>query len=269
VTHPARECVALHTRLLKCTLEVEHSRAYWRRMSEGPGSVTARLVLERFWFGARSLERTGILLANFRARFDAFPFALQALGAWEDMDPRARRLVCHWHLQLSDPLYRRFTGDYLVERRQRLPAEVSHGPVVKWVSEQDAGRWNMSTKIQFASKLLSSALAAGLIGSIRDPRPLLVPRVDDLSLAYLLYLLRQVQIEGNLLANPYLASLGLAGAELEQRLKTLPSLRFRRQGDLIDYGWVYPDLTAWSQAQFAPGSVSSGACARVAAGGSR
>ncbi len=270
MTDPARECVALHTRLLKCTLEVEHSRAYWRRMSESPGAVTARLAHERFWFGARSLERTGILLANFRARFDAFPFALQALGAWGDMDPRARRLVCHWHLQLSDPLYRRFTGDYLVERRQRLPAEVSHGPVVTWVSEQDARRWNMSTKVQFASKLLSSALAAGLIGAIRDPRPLVVPRVDDLSLVYLLYLLRSVRIEGTLLANPYLASLGLAGSELEQRLKTLPGLRFRRQGDLIDFGWVYPDLAAWSEAQFAPGAVASGvstdASARVAAG---
>ena len=127
----------------------------------------------------------------------------------------------------------------------------------------------MSTKVQFASKLLSSAMAAGLIGSTRDPRPLVVPKVDDISLAYLLYLLRQVQIEGSLLTNPYLASLGLGGAELEQRLKALPGLRFRRQGDLIDYGWVYPDLTAWSQAQFAPGAASSEALARAAAGGCR
>lgn len=247
-----RECDTLHTRLLKCTLEVEHARAYWRRMAECTGPVTARLAHEQFWFGARSLERTGILLTNFRARFDAFPQTLPVLGAWDSLDPLARRLICHWHLQLSDPLYRRFTGDYLVERRRREPAEVSHGPVVTWVTEQGGGRWGISSRVQFASKLLTSALAAGLIGSNRDPRPLLWPRVDDLALTYLLYLLRSVRFEGSLLANPYLASVGLAGAGLERRLQTLPGLRFRRQGDLIDWGWAWPDLAAWSAAQFAP-----------------
>lgn len=248
----ARECSTLHTRLLKCTLEIEHSRAYWRHLAERTGLVDARSVHAQFWFGARSLERTGILLTNLRARFDAFPGALPALRIWDGMAPLARRLICHWHLQLSDPLYRRFTGDYLVERRQRVPAEVSHGPVVKWVAEQDSGRWGMGTRVQFASKLLTSALAAGLIGSNRDPRSLLWPRVDDLSLAYLLYLLRETAVAGSLLANPYLASIGLTGSALESRLKTLPGLRFRRQGDLIDWGWVYPDLVTWAAAQFAP-----------------
>ncbi len=258
----ATECSRLHTRLLKCTLEVEHSRAYWRHSAGHPGPVDARTAHEQFWFGARSLGRTSILLTNFRARFDAFPGALQALRAWEPMDPLARRLLCHWHLQLSDPLYRRFTGDYLVERRQRIPVEVSHGPVVNWVAGQDDGRWGMACRVQFASKLLTSALAAGLIGSTRDPRPLLWPRVDDLSLAYLFYLLRATRFEGSLLANPYLASVGLAGAVLESRLKTLPGLRFRRQGDLIDCGWVYPDLVAWAEAEFSPTRLT-------AAGGSR
>ena len=256
----ARECSTLHTRLLKCTLEVEHSRAYWRHMGERTDPVAARSVAhEQFWFGARSLERTGILLTNFRARYDAFPGALPALRSWDAMDPLARRLLCHWHLQLSDPLYRRFAGDYLVERRRRVPAEVSHGPVVKWVAEQGGERWGMGTRVQFASKLLTSALAAGLIGSSRDPRPLLWPRVDDLSLAYLLYLLRETEFQGSLLANPYLASIGLCGTELEKRLKTLPGLRFRRQGDLIDFGWVYPDLVTWAEIQFArPHAVAVG-----------
>ncbi|WP_295586729.1 DUF1819 domain-containing protein [uncultured Lamprocystis sp.] len=259
MTATARECSTLHTRLLKCTLEVEHSRAYWRHMADHSGPVAARTVHEQFWFGARSLERTGILLTNFRARYDAFPGALPALRSWDAMDPLARRLLCHWHLQLSDPLYRRFAGDYLVERRRRVPAEVSHGPVVKWVAEQGGERWGMGTRVQFASKLLTSALAAGLIGSSRDPRPLLWPRVDDLSLAYLLYLLRETEFQGSLLANPYLASIGLCGTELEKRLKTLPGLRFRRQGDLIDFGWVYPDLVTWAEIQFArPHAVAVG-----------
>jgi hypothetical protein len=187
-------------------------------------------------------------MTNFRARFDAFPPALEALGSWTDMGPDTRRLICHWHLQLSDPLYRAFTGEYLVERHGRVPAGVSHAPVVTWVGQEGGARWNMGTKIQFASKLLSSAFAAGLVTSTRDPRPVCFPRVDNGALAYLLHLLRQVTFGGSLLENPYLASVGLRGAGLEDRLKTLPGMRFRRQGDLLDFGWLYPDLAAWAEA---------------------
>jgi hypothetical protein len=248
VTASPRECTALHTRLLKCTLEAENARAYWRRMHSAGGPVTARRVQEEFWFGARSAGRVVILLANFRARFDAFPPALEALALWHAMEPQTRRVICHWHLQLSDPLYRRFTGEFLLERRQRRPAEVSLTPVLQWVGELSASRWGPATRIQFASKLLSSAMAAGLIASRRDPRPLTLPPIDDLALGYLLYLLKGTRFEGSLLANPYLHSVGLVGPDLERRLKTIPGLRFRRQGDLVDFGWQYSGLGAWSRA---------------------
>jgi len=255
----SKECSRLHTRLLKCTLEVENSRAYWRHVAERGASPAAQVAFEEFWFGARSLGRTKVLMTNFRARFDAFPPALQALAIWTNMDPDTRRLICHWHLQLADPLYRAFTDEYLVERHQRLPAEVSHTPVVTWVGQHGGGRWNMATKIQFASKLLSSAFAVGLITATRDPRPVHYPRVDDGALTYLIYLLRHVDISGSLLANPYLASVGLGGSGLEERLKGLPAMRFRRQGDLIDFGWRYRDLLAWADAAF--GEQDSRACA--------
>ena len=32
-------------------------------------------------------------------------------------DPATRQVICHWHAQLSDPIYRRFTGEFLIERR--------------------------------------------------------------------------------------------------------------------------------------------------------
>jgi len=124
------------------------------------------------------------------------------------------------------------------------------GVVGDWVGELGGDRWNMATKFQFASKLLSSAFAVGLITSTRDPRPVDYPRVDDGALNYLMYLLRRVDIGGSLLANPYLVSVGLSGSGIEDRLKALSAMRFRRQGDLIDFGWLYPDLLAWADATF-------------------
>jgi hypothetical protein len=107
VTTTPAECTEIHTRLLKCALEVEDARAYWARAGTG-APVTAKTAFADYWFGARSLARIEVLLANLRARFDAYPEALVVLHAWRDMTPDTRVLVCHWHLQLSDPLYRAF-----------------------------------------------------------------------------------------------------------------------------------------------------------------
>lgn len=247
MTDRPSEVTEVHTRILRCTLEPEASRAYWTHAVAAENTL-ARQAFEEYWFGSRSLARVEVLMANLRVRFDTYPSALRALGEWEDMDPDTRRVICHWHVQLADPLYREFTGSYLVARHAGSRATVSHDLAVAWVSDQSSDRWNMSTRIQFASKLLSTARGAGLIGSTRDPRPLLFPRVGEFALTYIMYLLRGVRFAGTLLENPYLASVGLQGGTLEDRLRGLTSLRFRRQGELVDFGWRYDGLEDWAAA---------------------
>ena len=241
-----QETLELHTRLLKCALEVEEARAYWRHV-EPEHTPSAEVAFADYWFGARSLPRVVLLLSNLRARFDAFPDSLRVLACWPAMAADTRKLICHWHLQLSDPLYRQFSGDFLPHRRAEGRESVTRDVVIRWVSEHGLERWTMATRIQFASKLLSSALGAGLVGSNRDPRPLSLPRVPDEALEYLLYCLRGVEFAGTLQDNPYLRSLGLERAELENRLYALPSLRYSRQADLVDYGFRYPSLRDWAQ----------------------
>lgn len=240
-----REATEINTRLLKCALEVEDSRAYWAHVAD-PSGATARKAFDEYWFGARSLARIEVLLTNMRARFGAFSAALEVLHGWSPMAPDTRRTICHWHLQLADPLYRRFTGTYLVARRAGHRPEVTRDLIVAWVGQHGAERWTMSTRVQFASKLLSAAYSAGLVASNRDPRPLALPRVPDEALEYLMYLLREIDFEGSLLDNPYSSSVGLEGTVLEDRLRGLPGLAFKRQGDRIDFGWRHPSLRAWA-----------------------
>lgn len=239
------EVTTMHTRLLKCTLEIENSRSYWRR-SNGSQPLSAERAFEDFVFGNRSLQRLEELLPRLRARFDAFPPTLSVLHEWSPMPPETRRLICHWHVQLTDPLYRRFTGDYLVDRRESGRPAVTRDQVVKWVGQESGDRWSSSTQIQFASKLLSAARAAGLVQGTRDTRPLSLPTVPDEALEYLLYLLRAIEFAGTVLDNPYLTSVGLDGRFLTDRLKTLPSLKYLQQSDLVDLQWCYPDLRSWA-----------------------
>src|SRR6185503_18538739 len=100
-----------------------------------PRSERALVAFEKRWFGGKSLERIRDLLADFMARYDAFPQALTVLRRWRSMDLATRQVICHWHLQLADPLYRRFTGTYLVERRAGARPEVTRDLVAGWVGQ--------------------------------------------------------------------------------------------------------------------------------------
>ena len=111
-----------HTRILRLTLAVSESRAYWAAVDPArAGAARVERAFNEHWFGHKSLARVKLLLTNFAARFDAYPTALEALRRWVPEAPATRSLVCHWHLQLSDPLYRSFTGSWLAERRSQSP----------------------------------------------------------------------------------------------------------------------------------------------------
>ena len=240
-----REEGRLHTRVLKCTLETANSRIFWSE-SASRQLMQAEVAFEAGWFGHRSLTRLRELMTNLRARYEAFPSALQVLHRWKGMGGDTQKLICHWHLQLSDSLYRQFTGAFLPDRLLQGHPTISKQQVVTWLGEAGGGRWSGSTRLALASKLLSTAHSAGLIQGKRDPRPIVFPLVPDDALTYLLHLLREVDFEGTVLANPYLRSVGLEGSLLNDRLKRLPDLSYGRQGDLVDMGWKHRDLSAWA-----------------------
>ena len=95
---------------------------------------------------------------------------------------------------------------------------------------------------------MTASSEAGLLGGGRDPRALLLPAVPDDALAYLLHLLAGIAFEGTLLENPYLASVGLEGPSIEDRLRTLPGFFFRRAGGVVELEREAPSLGAWAPA---------------------
>jgi hypothetical protein len=240
------EVTAIHTGILRLALAVEESRAYWEHFDPSiPPSERPKLAFERRWFGSKSLERVRYLLGSFATRYDAFPSALSVLQRWTSMDLATRQALCHWHLQLSDPIYRRFTAELLVQRRGLREAKVDRDTVLRWVMATFPRKWAEATCVQFASKLLSAALEAGLVTK-RDPRSVRLPKIGDHALAYLLYLLRETRFEGSLTRNPYLGSVGLEEDVLVARAKALPGVTVRRMMGLWEFEWAYPDLATWA-----------------------
>lgn len=246
---PGHEVTLVHSQLLRVTLEAEHARAWWPvAQPDLPLEQEAALAYGQYWFGAKSMARVRSLLGAFRSRFATYPPALAALRLWTDIDRDSRNLVCHWHVQLTDPLYRAFTGELLVERRLRGHTHVGREVVLAWIGRMDPDkRWSAATRTGFASKLLSVAHAAGLVETTKDPRPLVVPKVPAAALAYLLHLLRGVRFAGRLHDNPYLRSVGLEGGVLDERLRSVAGIELRRLGDLVELDFGHPGLLGWAQ----------------------
>ena len=252
-----REATEMHTRLHKCALIVDESRAYWQRRASIGRVPSSKEAFDQCWFGAKSLSWVTLLLLNLRTRYDAFPESHQVLQRWSAMTPDTRTVICHWHMQLTDPLYRAFTGDYLVSRRELANPEIHVNSVVSWVKNNGQSSWTLSTKKKLAFRLLSVASSAGLITGRRDPRIPVFPRINDEALTYILYILRDISTSGTRLDNPYLSSVGLTGPVLEARLRKLPTMKFQRVADVVEFNWKYPTITAWAEAELMNYEVAS------------
>lgn len=242
------EVTKIHTQIMKCDLILEESRTYWRHYTAGrPLDQEAQVAFHSYWFGSCNMRWVRLLLSNLHARFVAYPFSLPVLQQWRDITLEEQRLICHWHLQLSDPMYRRFTSELLPSRMIFHPPTITRDHVIRWIGEFSGDRWAPSSLKQIASKLLSCSRDVGLTEGTKDPRPLRYPRISRKALTYLLYLLRQIDFEGSLLENPYLRSVGLEGPILEREILACDAIILRRMGDVVEFEWRYPTLESWAE----------------------
>ena len=246
-----------HTRLLRVSLALEESRDYWEQMSlQTPREGRAELAFENRWFGSKSMARVQRLLAEFSHRYDAYPAAIATLIDWQPSDLITRQNICHWHLQLSDPMYRAFSSTFLELRRShQSPHQSSYGEakidrdiVARWVAENITAQWASATVLRMATALITCATAAGLCERAGTQRTLTYPKVTDAALTYWVYFLRGLKYQGTVLKNPYFVSVGLSDRFLEQRLRQLEGLTFSRMGDLYEFDWRYANLQDWAAA---------------------
>ncbi len=237
------ENTQVHTGLLRFTLGVEESRAYWAQVEPGVATTTVQ-VFEQSWFPHKSQARVDFILRAFRMRYQAYPAALEALHAWPNMDLYSATIIAHWHTQLADPLYRSFSA-WIAKRRLIGPGTIRKAEVLRWLESEYPERWAATTMGTWATKLLAAAAEVGLVSSRRDPRPLACPRVNDQALTYILYLLRELRFQGSMVDNPYLSSVGLDGGVLADRIGQLPDISLNRMGDLVELTFKAPSLVEW------------------------
>lgn len=182
------ECTTIHTRILRCMLAAEDCHAYWRHADTSvPATRRARLAFEHRWFGTKSEARVRTLMTDMVERFDAYPEALALLHQLGRIPAGLRSLLCHLHTQLADPIYRRFSGSLLAERRDERRLTIDRAAVARWVDSLEPGRWSPVTCLKFASNMLATAFDVGLVRGRRDPRQLPPLVIPGAAIGYALY----------------------------------------------------------------------------------
>ena len=199
-----KEVTAPHTGLLRLGLAVPQSLIFWERAtSDLKTSDLAREAFEAHWFGDSTQARTRYLIGQLQRRF---PFVVrQALRS--ELANLQKELICHWHLQLTDPLYRAYTGEFILSCWSGTTTSIDLESSVDWVREQPiAQNWQPATIRRLASGLLSAATDAGLCkGNSRTEKELRIPTVTEADMKYLALLLDQAECRDRL---PYSLSVG-------------------------------------------------------------
>lgn len=178
-----KHVIGEHTGLLRMGLEVKASELFWSRATdeESPRSRRERARAEN-WFPDLSEARLRYMLSELERRFP--PNARHALKVWGP--GRQAALVCHWHLQWSDPLYRDFTSNYLVTAWAMPRSDVGSSDVEAWLFARGTHLdWSASTRRRLASGLLGAATEAGFLSGSGRRRELRTVSVERTSLAYL------------------------------------------------------------------------------------
>lgn len=204
------EQTAPHTGLLRLGLAVEQSVAFWAQAgTEADLDALVERAHQEKWFPNSSESRNRYLVQQLARRFS--PQTRSLLAAQAELSPP---LVCHWHLQLTDPIYRLFTGSYLMSCWSSPTQSVGLEGSVKWVSNQALTiGWRVNTIRRMASGLLSSATEAGLCRkSGRKERELWLPAMTSSETEYLNNLLESVAALEN--RSLYLLPVGLTEEEI-------------------------------------------------------
>ena len=179
-----------HTALLRLGLAAPQSILFWQRaLDDLPLQQLCRQASEEQWFPELSKARSNYLVGQMEKRFP-FP-SRELLGFRARPEPQQNLLVCHWHLQLSDPLYRSFCSNFLIGCWSNPTTSVSLEASTRWVEKQEiAHKWQASTIRRMASGLLSAASEAGLCSAKgRGERELRLPLVKPEDIDYLKALL--------------------------------------------------------------------------------
>jgi hypothetical protein len=242
-----------HTRIKKVGPRLDLARAYIRYANPDDGiAIQRQKAWDEHWFGFLSEPMFKQVLPAFHQRFGQYTSILKTLKGWLEYELEAHdfRLICHLHIQLTDPLYRWVTGTYMPQRYAEGYDEITTMVTFRQIQENGGESFSPPSLNKLSSCILSAARDNGLLKG-KAKKSFDRPLVSVTFLGYLIHVLRLFQFPlSDLPTSPYIQSVVRDSTQLRPLL-----LEGQRRG-WWEFNWGqqlfsitprFDDLQSWYQ----------------------
>jgi hypothetical protein len=199
-----------HLTMVNLPARIRETKAYIQNYSEKmTRSELKKIAWDEAWFGFLGDRIFSVLISGLYNRFGQFPKLISVLKDWIDngIEHYDFNLVCHLHIQLTDPYYRWLTGEYLPERLGAglgsFNAEIIQPDFISYSTKE----LKANTFRRLLSNLLRSAVECGLLSG-KEHRHFETPIVSTRFFGYLVYTLQEFNFPmSDLCDSPYIKSI--------------------------------------------------------------
>ena len=210
-----------HTTMIRMAARINESKIYVQNYSESSTQTELKKAAwDESWFGFLGDSIFAVLISGLYNRFGQFPKLISVLKEWinAEMEHYDFNLVCHLHIQLTDPYYRWLTGEYLPERLDAGLGSFNADLIQPNFVAYSTKELKANTFRRLLSNLLSSAVECGLLSG-KAQRQFETPIVSTKFFGYLVYTLQEFNFPmSDLRESPYIKSICNDQAKLKRLL---------------------------------------------------
>ena len=207
---PYEITVKEHTTMIRMAARINESKTYLINYSEALNrSELKNSAWNESWFGFLGDSIFAVLISGLYNRFGQFPKQVSVLKQWinSGIEHYDFNLVCHLHIQLTDPYYRWLTGEYLPERCNSGLGTFNADLIQADFAAYSTKKMKSNTCRRLLSNLLSSAVECGLLSG-KAQRQFETPIVSSKLFGYLVYTLQEFNFPmSDLRESPYIQSI--------------------------------------------------------------
>ena len=209
-----------HTTMIRMAGRISESKTYIQNFSEGlTNKALKEAAWNENWFGFMGDSIFSCMMTGLFRRFGEYPKLTKILQQWIDagIEHYDFRLICHLHIQLSDPYYRWLTGEYLPDREQSNLGEFNADLIHVDFAKQSTKELKANTSQRLLKNLIRSADECGLLSGTVNKK-IECPIVSTKFFAYIIYVLQEFSFPmSELPESPYIKSV----CHDEEKLKRL------------------------------------------------
>jgi len=211
------------TTMMKVGARLEESRSYLNFVNfEDSLKKQKEKAWNEQWFGFLPEQILETVVFALYQRFGQFPLIVKVLKTWIDkgLDNHDFKLLCHFHIQLTEPYYRWATGQYFYQRYNEGFDDIPSNILGKQLEKAFGKEKDLSSQSyqRLARGILSTARDTGILKG-KAEKFFAHPLVSIEFLGYLVYALYHFKFPfGEFVTSPYIQSVIKDEAQLRRLL---------------------------------------------------